>query len=103
MKKRAFTRERRIPGKMLGAAVAVPLRSARAAESESSARRLSRACLLAGRDGLLAGCWLPGLGSSSLQLRRGGLAPHMHAATPRRRDVTMVSSKLPPLTLPLFS
>lgn len=49
-------RERRIPGKMLGAAVAVPLRPASAAETESTAQSLSRACLLVGRDALVAGC-----------------------------------------------
>lgn len=79
--------ERRIPGKMLGAAVAVPLRPASAAETESTAQSLSRACLLVGRDALVAGC----LDWALLTTAEVGWAPHMHAAT--ERDVRMVSSK----------
>lgn len=55
-REKGVARVRRIPGKMLGAAVAVPLRPASAAETESTAQSLSRACLLVGRDGLVAGC-----------------------------------------------
>lgn len=82
---------------MLGAAVAVPLRPASAAETESTAQSLSRACLLVGRDGLVAGCldWV------LLTTAEAGWAPHMQAAT--QRDVRMVSSKLFLLTLPFFS
>lgn len=79
-------RERCIPGKMLGAAVAVPLRPASAAETESSAQSLSlsRACLLVGRDALVAGC----LDWALLTRAEVGWAPHMHAATEERGDVS---------------
>lgn len=80
--------ERRIPLKMLGAAVAVPLRPASAAETESTAQSRSRACLLVGRDALVAGC----LDWALLTTAEVGWAPHMQAAT--ERDVKMVSSKL---------
>lgn len=88
--------ERRIPEKMLGAAVAVPLRPASAAETESTAQSLSRACLLVGRDALVAGC----LDWALLTTAEVGWAPHMQAAT--ERDVRMVSSKLFLLTLLFF-
>lgn len=68
--------ERRIPGKMLGAAVAVPLRPASAAETESTAQSLSRACLLVGRDALVAGC----LDWALLTTAEVGWAPHMQGA-----------------------
>lgn len=88
--------ERRIPGKILGAAVAVPLRPALAAETESTAQSLSRACLLVGRDALVAGC----LDWALLTTAEAGWAPHMQATT--ERDVRMVSSKLFLLTLLFF-
>lgn len=94
-KKKGVATERRIPGKMLGAAVAVPLRPASAAETESTAQSLSRACLLVGRDALVAGC----LDWALLTTAEVGWAPHMQAAT-EKRDVRMVSSKLFLLTFP---
>lgn len=81
---------------MLGAAVAVPLRPASAAETESTAQSLSRACLLVGRDALVAGC----LDWALLTTAEVGWAPHRQAAT--ERDVRMVSSKLFLLTLLFF-
>lgn len=81
---------------MLGAAVAVPLRPALAAETESTAQSLSRACLLVGRDALVAGC----LDWALLTTAEVGWVSHMQAAT--ERDVRMVSSKLFLLTLLFF-
>lgn len=62
---------------MLGAADAVPLRPASAAETESTAQSLSRACLLVGRDGLVAGCldWV------LLTTAEAGWAPHTQAGS----------------------
>lgn len=58
---------------------AVPLRPASAAETESTAQCLSRACLLVGRDGLVAGCldWV------LLTTAEVGWAPHVHDAQHR--------------------
>lgn len=54
--------ERRIPGKMLGAAVAVPLRPASAAETEHCTEPEPEPSMPIGRQ-RRAGCWLPALGS----------------------------------------
>lgn len=69
--------ERRIPGEMLGAAVAVPLRSA--AETESCAE--PEPSMPIGRQGR-AGCWLPGQGSPHYSW--GGVGSSHARCSPRR-------------------